>query len=157
MKLSFLPQEAKKDPGAAALGVAALGTCLGIIWVLNKIMLTMIGGGAARAAVVNLGLMVLILAACDGVIGGAILLGKMMKDDPDAVKWGAGALTAALTMVGILAGILKAVGKMKSAENKAIKQLALLTGVALMCLGIVGGAILVGKLLQDKDSATQAL
>lgn len=150
-------QEAKKDPGAAALGVAALGTCLGIIWVLNKIMLTMIGGGAARAAVVNLGLMVLILAACEGVIGGAILLGKMMKDDPDAVKWGAGALTAALTMVGILAGILKAVGKMKSAENKAIKQLALLTGVALMCLGIVGGAILVGKLLQDKDSATQAL
>ena len=152
-----IAQEAKKDLDAAKLAVGVLGVAVGILWVLNKIMAVVsIGGSGARAAIVNLGLMILVLGGCEAVIGAAILLGKLMKDDPESIKWGAAALGAALTMLGVLSGILKALGKIK-VNSGAVKQLALLAGVALMCLGIVGGAILVGKLLQDKNTAVQAL
>lgn len=81
-----------------------------------------------------------VMLAAEGIILGAILIGKLFKDDPGLMVAAAGVLTAAGGLVFGLVGLLKSIEKHNKDLKKGAKSLLLVSATMLAAEVIILGA-----------------
>lgn len=118
------------------------------------LFLSTIGNPAViQQGIVSLGMIVGLISACELLIGGAILLGKAIKDDPEAAAIGVGTLALMSTMIKGLKKIMDIIKPIRAQLNTAYPTMIKVISLVYLCEGLVAASILIGKLAKSDPEA----
>ena len=132
--------------GTFGLITVMLGEIAGLMFALKTV-----GNSAAiQQGVITLGMIAGLVAACEGLLFGAILLGAKAKEDPVALTIGIGALGSTYLIIKGLKRIIKEVSPIRATLSTAYPTMLKVISLVYLCEGIVAAAILIGQLVKKE-------